>query len=82
MSSTSRIPTPGHITQARLILGDSQTRFGQRLGRSLRQVQRLERGETPGAAELDLALAAILRGLAFEDFQRALHVAAATTTVN
>jgi transcriptional regulator with XRE-family HTH domain len=63
MSPTTPPASPDQIIRIRLLLGDSQTAFGRRLGRSLRQVQRLESGETAGTIELALALIAILRGL-------------------
>jgi hypothetical protein len=56
-------PTPQQIIQARLILGHSQTAFGRLLGRSLRQVQRLEKGQSKAPPELAAALVTILRGI-------------------
>jgi DNA-binding transcriptional regulator YiaG len=61
MQAIIESPTPAQIMQARLVLGLSQTEFGRLLGRSLRQIQRLEYGESTSPPELALALLAILR---------------------
>jgi len=57
-------PRPDEIVRARNVLGLSQTELGRALGRSLRQMQRLEAGETLATPETALALLAIFHGLA------------------
>ena len=60
---TISAPQPDEIARARNVLGLSQTDLGRMLGRSLRQMQRLECGETAATAETALALLALFHRL-------------------
>jgi transcriptional regulator with XRE-family HTH domain len=56
-------PSVEDLIRARQVLGLTQTELGRALGRSLRQMQRLECGETAATAETALALLALFHGL-------------------